>query len=374
MGTSLLFGSGVAGGVWLTRSGYGEQWLPSWPQATVAQPPTQDAASSGLTALQQVSRDPVTTNFITDVASQVGPSVVRITTTRPTTRRLTREAPAGTGSGFIISADGVIITNAHVVEGSAEVTVTLKDGRSFPGVVKGTDPVTDVAVIKVDAQDLPTVALGDSDLVRPGDWAVAIGNPLGLDSTITAGIISAIGRSSTDVGVPDKRVSFLQTDAAINPGNSGGPLLDAQGRVIGVNTAIIRGAQGLGFSIPINTARRIAEQLLQNGEVQHAYLGIQMVTLTPTLREEINAEGSNQITVDQGVVIAGVQPGSPAAQAGLRVGDVITAIGTRSITEAAQVQEQVAAVAVGDPLDLSIHRQGREQPITVRTGSLTANR
>jgi S1-C subfamily serine protease len=201
-------------------------------------------------------------------------------------------------------------------------------------------------------------------------WVVAIGNPLGLDNTVTAGIISATGRSASEVGVPDKRVSFLQTDAAINPGNSGGPLLDANGRVIGVNTAIIRGAQGLGFSIPINTARRIAEQLLRTGEVQHPYLGIQMITLTPALKDEINAEGTTSVTVEQGVVIAAVQPGSPAAQAGLRRGDVITQIGNQPITSADQVQQQVAAVNVGDTLTLTIERQGQRQTVPVRTGRL----
>jgi len=387
LGTVLLFGSGLAGGIWVARSGRLEALAPHLPGLNTpnqtAQAPnnnTSGAITSGLEALQAVNRDPApvaaSLNFVADVAQEVGPAVVRINATRavsPSARRFRRDIPPearGTGSGFIISTDGVIITNAHVVDGSREVTVTLKDGRSFTGEVKGSDPITDIAVIQIQGDNLPTVPLGDSDLVQPGMWVVAIGNPLGLDNTVTAGIISATGRSASEVGVPDKRVSFLQTDAAINPGNSGGPLLDANGRVIGVNTAIIRGAQGLGFSIPINTARRIAEQLLRTGEVQHPYLGIQMITLTPALKDEINAEGTTSVTVEQGVVIAAVQPGSPAAQAGLRRGDVITQIGNQPITSADQVQQQVAAVNVGDTLTLTIERQGQRQTVPVRTGRL----
>lgn len=167
-----------------------------------------------------------------------------------------KQIERGTGSGFIIGADGRILTNAHVVDGADTVTVTLKDGRTFKGKVLGEDSVTDVAVVKIQANQLPTVALGKSDQLKLGEWAIAIGNPLGLDNTVTTGIISATGRSSSAVGVPDQRVSFIQTDAAINPGNSGGPLLNQRGEVIGMNTAIIQGAQGLGFAIPIDSTLR----------------------------------------------------------------------------------------------------------------------
>ncbi|MEN9222575.1 MAG: trypsin-like peptidase domain-containing protein, partial [Thermostichus sp. BF3_bins_97] len=231
----------------------------------------------GVSAQTTATLPQVSMNFIADVAQKVGPAVVRIDSERtvrtrgafpeeffsdpffrdffgqnmPSMPRQRRQQ--GTGSGFIISADGQIITNAHVVDGSDKVTVILKDTRSFDGEVLGSDPVTDVAVVKIKAENLPTVQLGRSETLEPGQWAIAIGNPLGLDNTVTAGIISALGRSSGEIRVPDKRVSFIQTDAAINPGNSGGPLLNAQGEVIGVNTAIIQGAQGLGFAIPIET-------------------------------------------------------------------------------------------------------------------------
>ena len=230
---------------------------------------------------------------------------------------------SGIGSGFILSKEGQIITNSHVVSGADRVQVTLKDGRTFDGKVMGTDPVTDVAVIKINAENLPTIPLGDSDGLQTGEWAIAIGNPLGLDNTVTEGIISATGRSSGQVGVPDKRVDFIQTDAAINPGNSGGPLLNARGEVIGVNTAIIQGAQGLGFAIPINTVKNIADQIIAKGSVDHPYLGIQMVTLSDSVRGELDKAGEgDRIQVDTGVLVIDVQPNSPADDAGLRPGDV----------------------------------------------------
>lgn len=332
-------------------------------------------------------------NIIADIVRQVGPSVVRIDASRTVQSRLpaafqdpffrqffgdnlptapTERTQRGVGSGFITTSDGQIITNAHVVAGADQVQVTLKDGRTFTGEVIGADSVTDIAVIKIDAQDLPTVAISDSEQIQPGEWAIAIGNPLGLDSTVTAGIISATGRTSREVGVPDKRVDFIQTDAAINPGNSGGPLLNLNGEVIGVNTAIIQGAQGLGFAIPINTVQRISNQLIQNGRVEHAYLGIQMVTLSPEIKENINSNPDSPLTVeaDSGVLIARVVANSPAAQAGLRAGDVILRIGDRAVSESSEVQQVVEQSSVGQSLAVTLRRDGREQTITVRPGNL----
>jgi len=229
-----------------------------------------------------------------------------------------------------------------------------------------------VAVIKVEADNLPIVTLGDSEQLKPGEWAIAIGNPLGLDNTVTTGIISATGRSSAEVGVPDKRVQFIQTDAAINPGNSGGPLLNASGEVIGMNTAIIQGAQGLGFSIPINTAQRIAQQLIANGKVEHPFLGIQMVTLTPELKENINKNPNSDLTIDQskGVLIARVMRNSPADKAGLRAGDVIHKINGESIKEAEDVQKVVQMTPIGDNLTLELRRDRKNLEVTVQPGAL----
>jgi Do/DeqQ family serine protease len=332
-------------------------------------------------------------NFITQVVDKVGPAVVRIRSSRTVTSRVPEvfrnpmfrqffgleipEQPQqrverGEGSGFIVSSNGQILTNAHVVDGVDTVNVTLKDGRSFQGKVIGSDPVTDVAVIKIEANNLPTVAIGDSEQLKPGEWAIAIGNPLGLDNTVTTGIISATGRSSRDVGVRDKRVQFIQTDAAINPGNSGGPLLNASGQVIGMNTAIIQGAQGLGFAIPINTAKRISDQLVAKGKVDHPYLGIVMVTLTPELKNNINSNPNFGLNVDedQGVVIAEVMPNSPAAQAGLRTGDVIQKINGQPVKDAEGVQKAVENAQVGGKLQLGLRRNQRDISVTVQPGTV----
>jgi S1-C subfamily serine protease len=282
----------------------------------------------------------------------------------------------GEGSGFIISNNGQILTNAHVVEGADTVNVTLKDGRSFQGKVMGVDPVTDVAVVKIEANNLPTAAMGNSDQLKPGEWAIAIGNPLGLDNTVTTGIISATGRSSSAVGVPDKRVQFIQTDAAINPGNSGGPLLNSSGQVIGMNTAILQGAQGLGFAIPINTAQRIANQLVSQGKVQHPYLGIQMVTLTPELKKNINSNPNAGLNVeeDRGVLIAKVLPNSPAAKAGLQAGDVIQKINGQPVKDAEGVQGAVESTQVGNTLQVSVRRSQRDLNVAVQAGTFPTAR
>jgi Do/DeqQ family serine protease len=336
-------------------------------------------------------------NFIADAAEKVGPAVVRINASRtvkakerpemfddPMMRRFFGEMPdqpkervqRGTGSGFIYSNDGLIMTNAHVVAGADTVEVVLRDGRKITGKVLGTDPLTDVAVIRVNERNLPTVNLGDSDSLRPGEWAIAIGNPLGLDNTVTAGIISATGRSSSQVGVPDKRVGFIQTDAAINPGNSGGPLLNQRGEVIGMNTAIIGGgAQGLGFAIPIKTAKRIAEQLMANGKVNHPYLGIRMTTLTPELRKEITADPSSNLEVkdDRGVLVFRIERSSPAAQGGLKPGDVIKKVGGKSVETAEQVQQAVEASSVGGDLAIELSRNGQTMSVTVKPATFPVN-
>ncbi|EFA74200.1 serine protease [Cylindrospermopsis raciborskii CENA303] len=327
-------------------------------------------------------------NFVTEVVRKVGPSVVRINSSRtvrtqapdefedlrrffgPRIPRRENRVERGAGSGFIISDDGRILTNAHVVEGADRVTVTLKDGRTFEGRVLGADQLTDVAVVKIEAKNLPTVILGNSEQLQPGQWAIAIGNPLGLDNTVTTGIISATGRSSNQVGVPDKRVEFIQTDAAINPGNSGGPLLNARGEVIGINTAIIQGAQGLGFSIPINTAQRISNQIITTGKAQHPYLGIQMVSITPDLRQRINSDPNSGLTVseNQGVLIIRVIPNSPAAKAGIRIGDVIVRLNGEVITDSSAVQKAVELAQVGGNLRLDLRRNGQTINIAVKPG------
>jgi S1-C subfamily serine protease len=332
-------------------------------------------------------------NFIATAVEQVGPAVVRINATRkvanqipeafnnPLFRRFfgsqqplpEERVERGTGSGFILSRDGRLVTNAHVVADTNTVQVTLKDGRTFEGKVVGVDSVTDVAVVKIKATNLPTVKLGDSRNLVPGEWAIAIGNPLGLDNTVTVGIISATDRSSAQVGVPNKRVNFIQTDAAINPGNSGGPLLNAQGEVIGVNTAIRADAQGLGFAIPIDTAARIAKQLFNKGRVQHPFLGIQMVDLTSATKEEINQETNLNIKQDTGVLIVQVIERSPSARAGLREGDIIQKINGKPIKKASEVQERVESAAIGAVLEMEVNRKGKIETLKVKPGAFPDN-
>ncbi|PSB04814.1 HhoA/HhoB/HtrA family serine endopeptidase [Merismopedia glauca] len=340
---------------------------------------------------------PTRNNFITDVVEKVGPAVVRIDASRTVTAEVPeilqdpffreffgdriptspqQRVEEGTGSGFIISSDGQILTNAHVVAGADRVSVVLKDGRTLQGKVMGTDPVTDVAVIKVEANNLPTVSLGNSEDLKPGEWAIAIGNPLGLDNTVTTGIISGTGRTSSQVGIPDKRVNFIQTDAAINPGNSGGPLLNANGQVIGMNTAIIRRAQGLGFAIPINTAKNIADRLVKTGKVEHAYLGIQMATLTPEIKRQINSSSNGRLKIDEdkGVLILRVLPNSPAAKGGLKSGDTIIEVNGQPTTTADRLQQSVNDVEVGANLPIKLRRQGQTLEVNVRTGAFPVAR
>ena len=392
-GTLLLLGTGMG---WA-----GSSYLSRQPQSNLPKP------ESSLPAVIQTSQEaiaqvpstplPVDSNFIASAANRVGPSVVRIDASRsvsglsdsfdrrfkrffgnevpdefPQNPQLPERFEQGTGSGFILSADGKLLTNAHVIEGADTVNVTLKDGRTFTGEVKGTDPVTDVAVIKIEATDLPVAPLGNTENLSPGQWAIAIGNPLGLDNTVTAGIISALDRTSTQVGIADKRVQFIQTDAAINPGNSGGPLLNANGEVIGMNTAIRANAQGLGFAIPIETAKRISDQLFETGEVQHPYLGIQMVNLDKEMRDRINQDPESNVKVEeeQGVIIVRVMPGTPAEKAGLQRGDVIKQINEEAILDVTDVQSQVEIGGLDKDLQVNVVRNGEPKSISVRPTAL----
>ncbi|MFM6278319.1 MAG: HhoA/HhoB/HtrA family serine endopeptidase [Dolichospermum sp.] len=331
-------------------------------------------------------------NFVVKVVQKTGNAVVRIDSTRTVTTQIPNEfsdpffrgffgnvipsqprsrVERGSGSGFIINSSGQILTNSHVVDGADLVTVTLKDGRTFKGKVLGEDAVTDVAVIQIDANKLPTLALGKSDTLQPGEAVIAIGNPLGLNNTVTSGIISATDRSSSDIGASDKRVDYLQTDAAINPGNSGGPLLNARGEVIGMNTAIIQGAQGLGFAIPINTVQKIAQELITKGRVDHPYLGIQMVTLTPEVREKIVTRSGDKINLAaQGILLIGIVPNSPAAIAGLRSGDVIKSINNQPVFKVDEVQKLVENSKIGIPLQLEVERNSRIFQVLVKPAPL----
>ncbi|BBA78978.1 protease [cyanobacterium endosymbiont of Rhopalodia gibberula] len=376
-----LLAVGSSFGLW--RSHYTNQPLVT---QTVQNPPV---VPTNLNPLYFPSRSSGVNNlnFIAKAAQKVGPAVVRIDAARqvssnrpdsfenPFFRRFFgKEIPIpkehierGTGSGFILSEDGQLLTNAHVVDGTKQVKVTLKNGQIYRGQVLGIDKMTDVAVVKIGATDLPTVKLGAAENLQPGEWAIAIGNPLGLDNTVTVGIISALGRSSSEVGVPDKRLRFIQTDAAINPGNSGGPLLNSNGEVVGINTAIRADAQGLGFAIPIETAQRVAQQLFIKGKADHPYLGIHMVTLDGELQKELNQENKLdfEVTETKGVLVVSVVNNSPAAEAGFKPGDVILKVGGKSVKTATDVQEQVELSSIGKILDVEVIRQGNPNSKTL---------
>ncbi|OUL29838.1 HhoA/HhoB/HtrA family serine endopeptidase [Nostoc sp. 106C] len=333
-------------------------------------------------------------SFVTAAVNRVGPAVVRIDTERTITRRNdpfmedpffrqffgdsfqqqpSREQLRGLGSGFILDKSGLVLTNAHVVDKADRVTVRLKDGRTFDGKVQGIDEVTDLAVVKINAgNDLPVAPLGSSSNVQVGDWAIAVGNPLGFDNTVTLGIVSTLKRSSAQVGITDKRLDFIQTDAAINPGNSGGPLLNGQGEVIGINTAIRADAMGIGFAIPIDKAKAIATQLQREGKVAHPYLGVQMVSLTPQLAKQNNTDPNSPIQIPEvnGVLVMRVVPNSPAASAGIRRGDVIVQVDGQAITTAEQLQNFVENSRLGQVLQVKVQRGNQTQQLSVRTAEL----
>jgi serine protease Do len=266
------------------------------------------------------------------------------------------------GSGFLISADGLVLTNAHVVDGAKEVTVKLSDHREFKAKVLGADRSSDIAVLKIDGHDLPTVRIGDSDQLAVGDYVLAIGEPFGLEETATAGIVSAKGRSLPGDGY----VPFIQTDAAVNPGNSGGPLFDATGAVVGINAQIYSnsgGYQGVSFAIPINLAVQIKEQIVKTGKVAHSRLGVEVQTLDQSLADSFKLKSPT------GALVAKVVPDSAAAQAGVKVGDVILKFNGNPIVDAGQLSARVGVAAPGDKASLEIWRDGKTIPLTAIIGN-----
>lgn len=270
----------------------------------------------------------------------------------------------GQGSGFIISRDGYILTNNHVVGDADQVKVTLIDGREFKARKIGSDPRSDVAVIKIDTQNLPTLPLGDSDDLEVGEWVIAVGNPFGLSHTLTAGIVSAKGRSG--VGITDYE-DFIQTDAAINPGNSGGPLVDLNGEAVGINTAIFTrsgGYMGIGFAIPINMAKNIQKQLIEHGTVTRGYLGIVIQDLTPELAKSFGLDDR------KGILVAQVTEGSPAEKAGLRQGDVIIEFDGKEVGKTGEFRNRVSRERPGEKAKIKVLRNGREKKLTVTLGKL----
>lgn len=270
----------------------------------------------------------------------------------------------GAGSGVIISEDGYILSNNHVVEGAKEVTVTLADSKEYEAEVIGLDPKTDLAVLKIDAKDeLPSASLGDSERLKVGDWVVAIGNPFGLNHTVTSGIVSAKGRV-IGAGPYD---DFIQTDASINPGNSGGPLFNMKGEVIGINTAIIPQGQGIGFAIPVNTAKPLIPQLVDHGEITRGYLGVNIQNITEDLAKALDMKS------EEGALVADVVAESPAEKGGIERGDVIISFGDSEIKSSRDLPAKVAATPVGDEVELTVVRDGKEKKLMVTVGKLAGD-
>ncbi len=261
-----------------------------------------------------------------------------------------RRTERGQGSGVILQADGLVLTNAHVVDQIDRVTVGLENGQRVEGRVVGLDKLTDLAVVRlVGAGPWPVAPLGNSDALQVGDWAIAVGNPFGLDNTVTLGIISSLNRNASKLGITDKRLDLIQTDAAINPGNSGGPLLNADGEVVGINTLVRSGpGAGLGFAIPINRARSIVNQLVATGRATHPMIGVGL--------DEVRAGSGSGVS--QGAVVVSVQPNGPAARGGLRTGDVIVAAQGAVVKDPSQVINAVERAGVGGTLNLTVNRQG----------------
>jgi serine protease Do len=266
----------------------------------------------------------------------------------------------GAGSGFIISSDGYVVTNNHVIQGAQKVIIKLVDGRSFEGKIIGTDPFSDIALLKIEASNLPTLILGDSDSIKVGEWVIAIGNPFGLSHTVTVGVVSAKGRSG--IGISDVE-DFIQTDAAINPGNSGGPLLNLKGEVVGMNTAIFTrsgGYMGIGFAIPSNIVKTIVEQLKTKGKIERGYLGVGIQDLTQALAKELG------LKTTEGALITEVKSGSPAEKAGLKEKDVVISYNGKPVKNASELKNYVLLTKPGTEVELRIIRNGKEIPIKVK--------
>jgi len=346
----------------------------SWVQIINAEPQQEKSYSS----IQALS------NSIADIAEKVGPAVVNIDTVRmvktdfpffddPIFRHFFGDQfkeyrktipQKGTGSGFIINQEGYILTNEHVVHKADKIKVSLPDGREFDGKVVGSDVTTDMAIVKIQADHLPTVTLGDSDELRVGEIVIAIGNPYGLQQTVTMGVVSAKDRSiPTEIDGHIYR-NFIQTDTAINPGNSGGPLLNTKGEVVGINTAIIPYAQGIGFAIPINMAKRNIEDLINLGRVRTPWIGVYIQEVTPEIAEQFG------LSEAKGVLVGDVVKDSPAEKSGIKRGDIIVKVNDEEVNSTQKLQDKIRSINIGEKAKIEVVRDGKAINFIVKIGEM----
>ncbi len=299
-------------------------------------------------------------NRIIDIVKRVSPAVLAVNNYGPNGEQV------GLGSGFIVTPDGEILTNNHVIQGASKLTVTMANGEEVPARSLGGTPLSDLAIVKIDRTNLPVAPLGDSDALQVGQIAIAIGSPYGFESTVTVGVVSALGR--TIPGGGSALTELIQTDARIYPGNSGGPLVDSAGQVIGINAAVVGGQAGvLGFALPINTARAIMEEVRRTGRVITPWIGISYGEITPEVAQVFD------LPVTKGVIVADVQRGGPAARAGLQRKDIITRANGKAIENGGDLQKVIRDLRVGDKLTLRILRNGQQRSITVTVGEMPAS-
>jgi Do/DeqQ family serine protease len=333
--------------------------------------------SEGPTPL--AAQPPGRTTSYRDAAVKAVPSVVNISATKEVRRRSplledpafrrffgdrfnTPETQLSLGSGVIVSREGFILTNDHVVDGVTEIRVTLNDGRTVPGRIVGTDPDTDLAVVRITAPGLTPITFGQSDQLRVGDVVLAIGDPFSVGQTVTMGIVSALGR---EIGSANPYGSFIQTDAAINPGNSGGALVDAAGNLVGINTLIFSrsgGYQGIGFAIPVSLARKVMEEIIETGAVTRGWFGVEVASITPELAESLGLSGT------RGAIVGGIERGSPAERAGIRLGDVIVRVGERAVPDMNAALVAIADIPPGKNVAVTVLRRNQEVSLTVTVG------